>query len=414
MDNAFLNLFFENQENSPIFLSGFISRQPILNSKGNVVAYEIIYSESKSHTTSVINHDSIFTDSILLFGMLEFSSKKRAFFNIPKRFLNSEILIILPPDKVIIALTSETLKNTETKHHINNLVTKNFSFFSETSQLKVNKKIIEKINYIKIDFNSDIVKMSCDINFVKQLNPDCMIIIRNIKTYSDYELLSEFDVDLFQGPYFSTPQKIKLTEFKLSSNSINELLRVNLDEDFDFSKIAEIVKKDSSMTTRFLRLANSAGRKKISIRSIDHALIYLGQYEVKKVITLFILTESANNKPEELCKQALIRAKFCEAVINIYDPEKSFQAYLVGLLSVLDAIFDFPIERILPSLGLSEECNRAIINYEGILGIILKKAIQLSEERIEDNEAILNISESELNIMYLNALLNTDYIFNNY
>ncbi|RNF51085.1 HDOD domain-containing protein [Marinomonas hwangdonensis] len=416
MDSAFLNLFFDNQENNSIFLNGFIYRQPILNSKGNVVAYEITYKDPKNHEKLEVHKNGIFTDSILLFGMLEFSNKKRALLNIPKRFLESEIPSILPPEKVALGLNSEIIKNPESNEHIKSLNENNFLFFSDKAEIKKNKDIISKIKYIKLEFNNDKKILLNGINFINQLNPNCEIIIQNINTYSDYDSLSDLNVDLFQGPYFSTPKSIKIKEFKLSSNSISDLLRINLDEDFDFAKIAKVVKKDPAMTSRFLRLANSAGRKKISISSIDHALIYLGQYEVKKVITLFILTESANNKPEELCKLALIRAKFCEAVIKTYDPNKSFQAYLVGLLSVLDAIFDFPIDKILPSLGLSEECNRAIIAHEGILGILLKTAIQLSEDRFQDEDNIsdiINISISDLHIIYLNSLLSTDYLFKN-
>lgn len=416
MNNAFLNLFFEKHENNSIFLHGFIYRQPILNSKGNVVAYEISYKDPKGRENSENNQNAIFTDSILLFGMLEFSNERRALLNIPKRFLESETPSILPPEKVVLLLKSEIFKSSDAKKHIENLEINKFLFYSDDFELEKNRDIISKIEYIKLDFNSDKTKLLYDIERINLLNPNCKIIIRNVNTYSDHDSLSDLNIELFQGNYFSKPKSIKIKDFKLSSNSISDLLRINLDEDFDFAKIANVVKRDPAMTTRFLRMANSAGRKKISISSIDHALIYLGQYEVKKVITLFILTESANNKPEELCKLALIRAKFCEAVIKTYDPNKSFQAYLVGLLSVLDAIFDFPIDKILPSLGLSEECNRAIIAHEGILGILLKTAIQLSEDRFQDEDNIsdiINISISDLHIIYLNSLLSTDYLFKN-
>lgn len=421
MDNAFLSLFFENKQNSGSLLHGFISRRAILNSKGFVVAYEITYKDPKFqnngvNSTTLASPDSLFTDSVLLFGMLEFSSKKLALLNVPKRFLKAETPLILPSEQVVIALNLELFDENELARHIENLEANHFRFYSDSFTGDDQDSVIRRMDYVKLDFDSDINKIRQDIASIKALHPHCQVIIQNVNTYLDYDLLADLDVDLFQGDYFSTPQKIKFKDFKFSSNSISELLSMNLDEDFDFTKIAQVVKKDIAMTSRFLRLANNAGRKKMHIHSIDHALIYLGQYEVKKVITLFILTESANNKPEELCKQALIRAKFCEAVIKLYDPDKSFQAYLVGLLSVLDAIFDFPIDKILPSLGLNDECNRAIIAYEGILGLTLETVIQLSKNDFKSRAELantINVPETDLHLMYLHSLLSTDYIFNN-
>jgi len=128
------------------------------------------------------------------------------------------------------------------------------------------------------------------------------------------------------------------------------------------------------------------------IQSLRQALVYLGELPFKKLISMFVLSELTIDKPTILCEQGIFRAKVCELLIVDIEPNKMFQAYLIGLLSILHAALDTDFKALVLELNLDKEYSDALLNKVGNLGEIL--ALVLA------NEAC-NFSETQ---KYLNKL----------
>ncbi len=85
--------------------------------------------------------------------------------------------------------------------------------------------------------------------------------------------------------------------------------------EFDFDAISEVFSRDLGLTYKLLRFINNPGygpSKEIS--SLKHALIYIGDLELKKFIALLVLADLNENKPDEIIRVSLVRAKFCEKI----------------------------------------------------------------------------------------------------
>ena len=54
-----------------------------------------------------------------------------------------------------------------------------------------------------------------------------------------------------------------------------------------------------------------------SIRSIRQALLFFGETELRKWIVLATLARTADDKPGELIRHSLVRARFCESVAQV-------------------------------------------------------------------------------------------------
>ncbi|HWF39045.1 MAG TPA: HDOD domain-containing protein, partial [Candidatus Acidoferrales bacterium] len=81
------------------------------------------------------------------------------------------------------------------------------------------------------------------------------------------------------------------------------------------------------------------------IYSIPHALNLLGERELLKWIAVVSVGVLADGKPDELMIVPLVRGRFCEMVAplaGMADHANDF--FLLGLLSVMDAILDQPID----------------------------------------------------------------------
>jgi c-di-GMP-related signal transduction protein len=88
----------------------------------------------------------------------------------------------------------------------------------------------------------------------------------------------------------------------------------------------------------------------------------------------------ASDKPHELIRTALTRAFFCEALakvlpVTVSASAKSSDLFLMGLLSVTDAILDRPMEQILASLPIAPEVRVALCgganSYRDVYDLLL-------------------------------------------
>ncbi len=97
------------------------------------------------------------------------------------------------------------------------------------------------------------------------------------------------------------------------------------------------------------------------IHSIREAIALLGEKEFRRWISVLAVVTMASDKPHELIRTALTRAFFCEAVArSLADPSQSSDLFLMGLLSVTDAILDRPMEQVLANLPIAPEVRIAL------------------------------------------------------
>jgi c-di-GMP-related signal transduction protein len=66
------------------------------------------------------------------------------------------------------------------------------------------------------------------------------------------------------------------------------------------------------------------------------------------------------------------------------DDATADSAFITGVLSLIDILFQMPIEQILNELNLSQDINEALINREGFMGSLLRIVEKLEEEKVED------------------------------
>ena len=98
---------------------------------------------------------------------------------------------------------------------------------------------------------------------------------------------------------------------------------------------------------------------------------------------------------------ALIRARASEIVARAVgaDPDAAF---LVGLVSALDALFERPLERIVRELPLSPEVQAAALEQRGLLGEILVDVLSHeSDDAVQKTRFELGM----LNRAWLDALI---------
>ena len=87
---------------------------------------------------------------------------------------------------------------------------------------------------------------------------------------------------------------------------------------------------------------------------------------------MFAVTANPD-KPTELIKLAMTRAKFCELVAHDLKSQIDDSiAFLTGLLSMIDAILDEELEVVLAKLPLAAEIKEPLLTRKGVMAAIIK------------------------------------------
>lgn len=97
------------------------------------------------------------------------------------------------------------------------------------------------------------------------------------------------------------------------------------------------------------------------IKNIRHAISLLGEVEFRRWVAIVAVVALSGNKPSELIRTALTRAYFCEEIAERAGlAGKSGDLFLMGLLSVADALLDQPMDLAIASLPVTGEIRAAL------------------------------------------------------
>jgi len=209
-----------------------------------------------------------------------------------------------------------------------------------------------------------------------------------------FDYCRQLGFDYFQGYYFSKPVILSGKKISPDQLAIVELIKL-LQSNPDIQEVETVFKKYPDMTINLLKFINSAAfgtRSKIT--SVRQAIALLGMNNLMHWLILLSYAESGRDRNRNpLFKTAGQRAKAMELFMKNSLGEKNRrildEAFLVGLLSMIGALFQTSLDEILKELNLNEEINVALTKHEGTLGILLS----LIEETEKYDVNLKKISE---------------------
>jgi EAL and modified HD-GYP domain-containing signal transduction protein len=137
-------------------------------------------------------------------------------------------------------------------------------------------------------------------------------------------------------------------------------------EDYDVRRVSDVIKQDPTMTVDLLRIANSAlygGRSKIT--DIQQAAARLGTDGVKKWCSALVVKSLCKNKPNHILRSALLRARMLEASVENSEHRRSSSTlFLIGLLSMMDAIMEMSIIEVLNQVPVPQVVATTLMGGE--------------------------------------------------
>ncbi|TPE51536.1 HDOD domain-containing protein [Maribrevibacterium harenarium] len=407
-NQSIIDLFYERIKNDELLPDGAVARRTIINCKLEPVAYEVMLKGNETNADVM--------DEIVQFtAQIELTETLPSYLTTHSVNMLKASLRVQAPGNTVMVVNDTLLQNPLIRQTLEEGTIANHRFLLDfEDHRRPSRAACDLFSEFRVHFSS-MEASTAAIYHLKACQVDVdRILVDGINSRDLIDFFAGLGIKRFQGPIFSDRSVYVRKDFSLSGSNLNALLQLDLGVNFDFKKVAEVVKRDINMMYRFLKVANAAGRSKVMISSVEHALVYLGQIEVKKIISLFIVTEAGRGKPHALLKTAFTYAAFCEGVAEALDEGNVFHGYIVGLFSVLDLILEVNQKNLIANLGLPEDVELAILYKQGPLGLALQALENAEISGDLDFKALRSCSNLEqplLNQLYLKALKQADEIF---
>lgn len=391
----------------------FIARQPIFNEHRKLYAYELLYRGTKTHTlTSVTGEQattSLLSSTFLTEGVEIISGSRPCFINFTEELLLKRVPFSFPKTKIVVEIL-EDVRPTDEIIRVCKILSKK-GYILALDDFVYDRSfdpLIEFVDIIKIDFRlSPLDEILKTVHKLKRFN--VKLLAEKIETQDEFSKAMKMGFTYFQGYFFCRPESIKIKELEAAKLSLIHLLAEVTKKTTTIDRLHEIISRDISISYKLLRFLNSAYFYLVQkVTTVKHAIAYLGEKELRSFIMLVIVSELASDKPDELVRLALVRAKFCELLaLESYFAEDASEIYLIGLFSLIDVMLDSPMEEIVNKLPLTPATRQALIDNTGEFAIFIEisKAYErLQQKKLTATLAPLQIQEERVADIYLEAI----------
>lgn len=391
----------------------YVARQPIFDRQKAVTGYELLFRDGVDNCFPNIDADEatskLITQHHLLLGVEKITGGKQAFINFSADTLIHHFPTSIDPNSMVIEILETVPISDELLTACKELHKMGYRLALDDHDFDTKWDVfLPYVSIIKVDVQMfNILQISKYLRRIAKY--PVILLAEKVETADEYEQLKQLGFDLYQGYFFARPEMLKHKQ--LGSNKLNLLALISESSKvrLDYDGLAAIVERDLDMSYKLLRFINSVQyARKQSIGSLKHAMVYMGEAELKKFISLLALANLAEGQSDELLVMSLIRARFCDRLANIRgDTENPPAAFLTGLFSLVDALLEQPLEELLAQLPLLPEIKAALLENKGVLADYLtvertfehglwQKQTELSSRMVPQNV--------DLNLVYFEAV----------
>lgn len=357
-------------------------RQAIFNKKEEVCAYELLYEREQAQPLS---HNPlaplIYTSppSIIeqIFKEIDVSSvigNKEVYITFNYDLIIEQLPTFLSHYKIVTEIDSVTTIDEKLIECLTKLSRSGFKIaLDDFVYCEENLPLIHLAHVIKIDVStlnrSEIEKQIAPIraaHFKGQL------LAKHTDDRDHLKMCTELGFDYFQGLFLNQPTLVKSSSANDNKEQFLQLTNELFNTEITLEEIEKFILRRPKLSYNILRLTSSVAfytGKKVDTEM--EAINHMGLGPIRNWLIVLLLTNIRGVAPD-LFVRTLIRAEMGELLAQVLEQPHPHQAYTVGILSTLDAIFNEPLPSLITKIHLNDTLTEALIHHQGILGTILK------------------------------------------
>lgn len=364
----------------------FVARQPIFDRAQNVFGYELLF---RNGVENYFNADPELAarstlDSSLLFGVSTLCDGRRAFMNCTREVLFKDLITLLPPTQAV----AEILETVEPEDRVIEACKrlKSAGYLIALDDFAPNDPRLPLVPFadiIKVDIRATRPEERAGM-MRRFASPSCKMLAEKLETPHEFHQARDMGFAYFQGYFFCRPEIVTGREVPASRVHYLRLLEMVSHPEIDLRELEKMLKQEASISYRLLRYLNSPiFGFSLEIKSIRHAMAVLGEREMRRWVRLVVVVGAAEQRSSELMLMGLARGRFCELLSSRL--QSNSDLFLMGLLSVMDAVLEVSMEVLLAKVPVDHEIKAVLIGQNSPLRSLYK--LMLAQESGEWSES---------------------------
>jgi EAL and modified HD-GYP domain-containing signal transduction protein len=306
----------------------------------------------------------------MLMDLESLSEGKKLFVNCSRDVIVEREVDLLPADRTVIELLETVAPEPEVLAACRSLSRDGYEIaLDDFVWTEDTAPLLDVADIVKVDVLSTPPARAAELAG-RLLERGIRPLAEKVETHETFRTLCDAGYTLFQGYFFSQPVVLSAAAVPTHKLQLLALFREISRPELDLEGLEAVIRHDVGLAYRLLRYVNSVyfGFRN-QIRSIRRALIMLGHRETKRWVAMIVLTGVAEDRPREVLRQAVVRARFCELLGPALGlGEQRDDLFLMGLLSSVDVLVGRPLGEVLDSLAIDDAITSALVDGRGEMG----------------------------------------------
>jgi c-di-GMP-related signal transduction protein len=347
----------------------YVARQPIFDREEKVFGYELLFRNGLENAFSGNSDEAsrATLDRSLLMGIDVLCDGRRAFVNCTRDTLIKGLVTLLPSTSTVVEILEDVPADPDVMAACRNLKECGYMIALDDYIADDPREPLADIaDIIKVEMPRTTEAQRLDL--IRRYGPwRCRMLAEKIETHADFIRARDQGFVYFQGYFFRRPETLNIRDMPANRLHYLRMLQEVSHPDLDIIGLERLIKAEASVCYRLLRYLNSSvfGFKS-EIHSVRHALSMLGEREVRRWVRLVAAVGAGEEKPSDLVLSALVRAQFGELLASQVSHGES-DLFLLGLLSLIDAMLEMPMADVLEKLPLDQETKAVLLGQPSLL-----------------------------------------------
>jgi EAL and modified HD-GYP domain-containing signal transduction protein len=377
------------------------ARQPILDRDGRLAGYELLHrgegSESPHAATS-----RVAASALSDLGLRTATGGAPAFLNVTTEFLLAMDPLPFRPEGVVLEIAADRVPDEPLLERLGRLRQHGYVLALDGYAGQPGAEpLLDVAQLAKVDARGGGVHLAA---IVAKLRSRGMRPVANgVDAHTDHDRCVDAGFELFQGDFVCRPREIVGHNVPTASIGALRLAAGISAGDTGLDELEKAIALDPGLSLRLLRFVNSAAFSlRHQIKSVRQAIVLLGPRTVRQWAMLLLLS-GIDEQRGPLLVTALSRGRTCEAIAQRLGADDTEAYFFTGMLSIVDALLDLPMEEAVADLPLSEDVIAALVRRAGGKGRTLTMA-EACERGAWDEAALPSLNAGELAVLHVEAL----------
>lgn len=362
--------------------NAFLGVQPIFDRERQIVAYELLFRDAAGgFEGSNLDGDSATSQVIINafadIGVERLGRDKLLFINLTASLLASDIIQMLPPERVVLEILESVRITPELVDAVRELVAQGFRIALDDFVYHASwDPLLDLCHIVKFDVlgdNEDAIRAKL-VSLPRHNRPQ--LLAEKVETQLQFADCLNFGFNLFQGYYLARPQVITGKRLPVNRLQILNLLAQLQDDSISLQTVKRLISHDVTLSYRLLRILSSVALSQgRPVHNLKQAITLVGLSAIRRWAAIIVLG-GLNTESQFSITRSLTYARFCQRVGERHLHAKQDALFTVGLFSNLDELLKIPLDEALQPLPLDAAIKDAILTHAGAMGHVLALAKQ--------------------------------------